>query len=473
MPSYQYDLIVIGGGSAGLVAARLGATLGARTCLIDKERLGGDCLHYGCVPSKSLIHAAKLVKTARAAFSLTDEPEHTGFPPINMAKIAARIQSIITQVGQSELNYIKEVEVKFGRAEFVSPHELRLANELLTARNFIIATGSRPYLPTIEGLAEAGYLTNENVFDLRHLPTLLVIVGGGPVGVELAQAFARLGSTVTLLQGPERILTREDPEVSAAITTALQEDKVKVLTNTRLHRVRRGQSKKIVETRQGDSSIKLETDEILLAVGRVPTFEGLNLEAAGVDYDVTGLKVDEYLRTSTPNIYGAGDVLGGLFFTHLAGYQGGLAARNALLPMGRKKADYRVLPWVTFTDPEAARVGLTEAEAQARYANIKILRFPWHEIDRAQTMGEIAGFIKLVLDEKGEQILGAHLVGAQAGEVLAEITLAMQHNLGLSDIVATIHAYPTLANGLQSATSNFYLESIAAAVARKPRRNGA
>ncbi len=466
MSKYQYDLIVIGGGSGGLVAARVAAALGARTGLIDKERLGGDCLHYGCVPSKSLIHAAKIVQTAREAASLTKGGEEISLE-VDMAKVIRRIAGVIERVSEAEQVYVEHVDVKFGKAEFQSPHELSLDGQVISSQSFIIATGSRPNIPKLEGLEEAGYLTNEDVFDLMNLPASLVIVGGGPIGVEMAQSFARLGSQVTILQGPDRILPKEEPEMSEAVTESLLKDGVKIVAGARLRKVHKAGEKKILTAKRGSEEIKVECDEIILALGRQPNTDSLKLEAAGVKYDSKGIKVNDYLQTEADNIYAIGDVIGGYLFTHVAAYQGGVAVRNCLVPVGRKKVDYRVVPWVTFTDPEASRVGLTEEEAKKQHGKIQVLRFPWHEIDRAQAEGETEGFIKLILNEKGEEIYGAHIVGARSGEMLAEVAMTMQHKLGISGILATIHAYPTMATGLQNAAFEAYLESSALTSSKK------
>jgi pyruvate/2-oxoglutarate dehydrogenase complex dihydrolipoamide dehydrogenase (E3) component len=459
MARFQYDVTVIGAGSGGLTAARLAAALGARTALIDKERLGGDCLHYGCVPSKALIHVAKVVALARSASALGLASADLR---VDLARVSAHLQQVIERVAAGEEVYVEGVSVRFGQARFRSSHELDLNGEALLSRRCIIATGSRPRVPDVPGLAEAGYLTNEDVFDLQHLPPSLVVVGGGPVGVEMAQAFARLGTGVTLIQGPERLLPREEPEVSAAIARALAGDGVRIETGARLERVRGRGDKKVAQARRGEQLLTVEADELLIALGRVPNVEGLKLDAAGVAYDgKTGITTDAYLRTTAANIYAIGDVIGGYRFTHVAAYQAGVAVRNALLPIGRKKVDYRVVPWVTFTDPEAARVGLTEEEARQQGGPIRVVRLPWQAIDRAQTEGEPDGFIKLILPAKGDTILGAHLVGGRAGELLGELALAMRHRLGLADVLAAIHAYPTLGTGLQQATWEWYLGSDA------------
>ncbi len=464
MARYHYDLTVIGGGSGGLTAAQLAAALGARTALIDKERLGGDCLHYGCVPSKALIHVANVVSLAKSS---RDLGVLTGDLQVDMARVSAHVQQVIGRVSATEEAHMQGVDVRFGHAAFRSPHELDLNGETLSSSHFIIATGSRPQVPPIEGLEAAGYLTNEDVFDLERLPPSLVVVGGGPIGVELAQAFARLGSQVTLLEGLERVLPREEPEVSGAIESALERDGVRVETGALMERVRRQGKKKVVEARRGDTMIVAEGDELLIALGRRPNVDGLHLEAAGVAYDQKGIKTDAYLRTTAPNIYAIGDVLGGYLFSHVAAYHAKRAVRNILVPIARKKVDYRVVPWVTFTTPEAARVGLTEAEARKQYRQIRVVRFPWREIDRAQTEDHLEGFIKLILPQKRDTILGAHLVGARAGELLGELTLAMQHHLGLQDVLATIQAYPTLSTGLQQAGFAWYLESNALRRARR------
>ncbi len=464
MARYQYDVTVIGGGSGGLTAARLARALGARVALIDKERLGGDCLYYGCVPSKTLIHVAKVVAQAKSALALGLAPADL---KVDMARISGHIQTVIERVSEEEKVYVEGVDVRFGQASFRSPHELDVNGEALLSKHFLLATGSHPRVPAVPGLHEAGYLTNESVFDLQHLPPSLMVVGGGPVGVELAQAFARLGSQVTLLQGRDRLLPREEPDVSAAIAEALARDGVRLEFGARLESVSQSGEKKIVQARQGEKLVQVEADALLIALGRAPNVEGLRLEAAGVASGQQGITTDDHLRTTAPNIYAIGDVIGGYFFTHVAAYHAGVAVRNALVPVGRKKVDYRALPWVTFTDPEAARIGLTEAEARQTGQAIRVVRLPWQAIDRAQTEGAPEGFIKLVLAQKSDQILGAHLVGARAGELLGELALAIQQRLGLAAVLATIHAYPTLSTGLQQTAFEWYLGSGALKNARK------
>lgn len=450
----QYDLIIIGGGSAGLPAAQIAHSLGAKVLLVDKERLGGDCLLHGCVPSKSLLHVARIVQQTKEVARLGLTPVSLA---IDMAKVSEHIQNVISRVGETEKAYVEGVTVTFGEASFKSPTTLHINGEDITGRNTLIATGSHPIVPAIPGLQEAGYLTNEDAFNLTDLPKSLIVVGGGPIGVELGQALARLGTQVTIIQGPGRILPKEDPEASDTLHKVLSAEGIHILLQTRMTAVMRKGDKKVVLAKQGEQEITLESDEILLALGRRPNVADLNLEAANVKYSEKGIDVDEYLQTSTPNILAAGDVIGGYLFTHVAAYHAGIAVRNALLPIAKKKVDYRVVPWCTFTDPEVARVGLTPAQAEEQHKQVRIITLPWSDIDRAQAEDETAGFIKLVLAGKKEEIVGAHLVGAHAGEILGEITLAMQQHLTVSNIYNTIHIYPTLSTGIQQTAFQAYL----------------
>ncbi len=451
----DYDLTILGGGSGGLTAARLAAALGARTLLIEKERLGGECLHSGCVPSKSLIHVARLLQQARAAQRFLGGSR---LLDLQMPQVASYIQEVIRQVQATEQQAVSGVTVRFGAATFQSPTTLCLDEEPIKSHAFLIATGSRPALAPISGLQETGYLTNETVFDLTALPSSLAIIGGGPVGVEIGQAFARLGSRVTILQRTERLLPREDPDVSAAIARALQADGVMLLTRTHVMGVSRRGERTVLTVVQDQQERSLEAEAILLAVGRKPNVEGLNLEAAGVVCNAQGIAVNDFLRTSAPSVFALGDVIGGYHFSHVAAYQASVAVRNALVPWGRKRVDGKLIPWCTFTDPEAARVGFTPAEAEQRYPLVRVVTFPYAQIDRAQTDQEPTGFLKLVLAGKREELVGAHVVGAQAGELLGELTLAMQQRLPLSALRGTIHTYPTLSTGIQQLAFEAYLQ---------------
>ena len=464
MTHTRYDMTIIGGGSGGLTAARIAVSLGANVLLIDKERLGGDCLKYGCVPSKSLIHVAKVVHQAQSAARI-------GLTPTNMtidfAKISNYIQEVIGRVAEGEKVYTEGITVKFGEVSFNSATELTLNGEPFFSRNTLIATGSRPLVPQIEGLEETGYLTNEDVFNLIRLPSSLVIVGGGPIGVELGQAFRRLGTDVTIIEGLDRILPREDPEVSTTLTEVLRSEGINIVTNALLINAKRDGNKKVVTAKQGERLLVFEADEILLTLGRRPNVEGLNLEAARITYNNKGIQVNDHLQTSAPNILAIGDVIGGYLFTHIAAYQAGVAVRNALVPIRKKKVDYRVVPWCIFTDPEIARVGLTPDEAEKQHKQTRLVKFPFADIDRAQTESETTGFIKLVLVGKKEEIAGAHMVGAHAGELLGEMALAMQHHLTINDILNTIHAYPTMSTGIQQTAFEAYLHGTGVISNRK------
>ncbi|GAC1627727.1 MAG: mercuric reductase [Ktedonobacteraceae bacterium] len=464
MAHTRYDMTIIGGGSGGLTAARIAASLGANVLLVDKEKLGGDCLYYGCVPSKSLIHVARIIRQAQEAMSIGLAPAHLG---VDMAKVSTYIRGVIERVAKAEQVYIENVTVKFGEISFKSPTELLLNGETVTSHNTLIATGSRPTIPNIEGLEEAGYYTNNDLFDLEHLPASLLVIGGGPIGVEMAQAFARLGSQVTLITRAKRILPKEDSDASTTLANVLSSEGIQIITEATPLKVEHDGNKKVVTVQRGEEQQTFEADELLIALGRQPNVEKLSLDAANITYDNKGIKVDKHLRTTAPNIYAIGDVIGGYLFTHVAAYQAGVAVRNALIPVGKKKVDYRVVPWCTFTEPEIARVGLTYEEAKKQYKDIRIAMFPFAEVDRAQAENETTGFIKLILAGKKEEIVGAHIVGLHAGELLGEMTLAMQHNMTIDDIYTTIHAYPTMATGVQQAAFEAYLHSDRAANNRK------
>ena len=456
---FDYDLIVIGGGSGGLVATRIAAALGGKVALVDKERLGGDCLHTGCVPSKTLLHIAKIAQQVRHG---AERGVMAAVPAINMAQVAATIAGVIDRIGTEEQTYVANVDVRFGHAAFSDPHTLMVDGTPLTSKSFILATGSRPSVPPIAGLAEVSYFTNEDLFDLAQLPASLVVLGGGPIGCEMAQAFARLGAQVTLVEMMDRLLIREETEASQVIQTALEQDGVQVATGVQVTTVQQTGEMKVISGHYADGrAFTTQGAALLVAVGRTPNSEGLALEKAGVATTSKGIAVDVKMRTNVPHIFAIGDVVaGGYLFTHVAAAQGGVAGPNALLPsvlMRSMKTD--VVPWVTFTDPEMARVGLTEAEARQQFGDaVRVQTLPWGHIDRAQASGATDGFIKLVLGKK-DRILGAHLVGAHAGEVLGEVTLAMRHGMRVNDIIATIHAYPTLTTGLQQVAFEAYLTS--------------
>ncbi len=445
------DLVILGGGAGGLVVASVAAQLGLEVTLIEKAgKLGGDCLHYGCVPSKTLIHAARVASLMRRG------PEF-GLPAceeeVDLGKVADHVQSVIERIqvhDDPERFRSYGCEVLFGAATFTGPRKVQVNDQVIRGRRFVIATGSQPFVPPIEGLQDAGYLTNEDLFALRDLPRRLVVLGGGPVGLEMAQAFARLGSQVTVVERLPHLLPQEDPEVANALQVQLESEGMVIHTATSVERVSRAGNTTRVGCSEG---LTLETDALLVAVGRRPVVEGLGLDVAGVVHTERGIPVDRRQRTSQKHIYACGDVCGPYPLTHMAEYQAGIVISNAIFRVP-KKTDYRVVPWVTYSDPELARVGMTEQQARDKGVEPEVLRFPFQDIDRAITDRETSGLAKLVVHKK--KILGASILGPHAGELIHEIALVMKTGAGIGDISATIHAYPTLAQIHRRTVNTFY-----------------
>jgi pyruvate/2-oxoglutarate dehydrogenase complex dihydrolipoamide dehydrogenase (E3) component len=434
----EYDLVIIGGGSGGLVVASAAAQLKAKVALVERDHLGGDCLWFGCVPSKSLIHASRVAYEVKNAARFGVHTEH---PKIDFSKAADHVQTVIKTIephDSPERFRGLGVDVIFGEGKFSDRQTFEVNGRQLKARAFVISTGSRPAIPAIPGLTEAGFLTNEKVFSLQERPDNFAIIGGGPIGCELGQAFSRLGSNVTIIESGDHLLQKEDPEAAQVVQDQLISEGIKILTQTRVEQVELKAGKKHIKA--GKNTII--ADEILLAAGRVPNVESLNLEAAGVAVGKQGIQVNSKLQTTNPRIYACGDVIGGYQFTHVAGYEAVVVLTNALFfPVS--KANYRVIPWATFTDPELARVGLTEKQAIERYGkDIYVLKQPFSGVDRAQAEGKTSGFAKIITRVNGE-ILGAHLVGPSAGELIHEVVLAMANNLKVSALTG-IHIYPTL-----------------------------
>ncbi|MGB7932081.1 MAG: FAD-dependent oxidoreductase [Gammaproteobacteria bacterium] len=437
--SRKQDVVVIGGGPGGLVIASVAGQLGLRVTLIEKsEHLGGDCLHSGCVPSKTLINTARLAHRMRnaAQVGLT-----ACDPEIDINRVLDRVDSVIAHIQRHDdperfRHY--GCDVRFGAARFLNPHEVTVNEEVIRSKRFVIATGSQPLVPPIPGIAEVGYDTNETIFKRRELPPRLAVIGGGPVGVELAQAFARLGSRVTIVEAADRILPVADGEVSAVLRQVLEGEGITLHLSCQVESARRdGDSRQLFLT----NGASVECERILVAAGRRPAVFGLGLDEAGVEYNAKAVVVDARLRTSQSQIYAVGDVCGPYQFTHMAEYQAGIVLASLLFRVPRK-VDYRVIPGVIYTDPEAAQVGLTEQQAQAQGLRYEVARFPVNEIDRAVTDGVGEGFIKILI-ARG-RVAGATLVGAHAGELIHELALAMQVKAKAGDISRLIHAYPTL-----------------------------
>ncbi len=447
---FDYNLLVIGAGSAGLVSAYIAAAVKARVALIEKHKMGGDCLNTGCVPSKALIRSARAADTLRHAnrYGLESVPVRGSFKTI-----MNRVREVIAKVEphDSPERYRKlGVDCISGEASFVSPWELEVKHndgrtERLTARSIIVATGGKPAMPAIPGLADMQPLTSDNLWELQEQPARLLVLGGGPIGSELAHAFARLGSKVTQVERGDRLLAKEDWDVSALIIKQFVADGIDVRLNHSAVSFCVEDGEKVAWCEHSGERVRIPFDQVLVAVGREANTAGLNLEQIGVDTLPNGtVPVEEDMSLRYPNVFACGDVAGPYQFTHAAAHQAWYAAVNGLFGQFRRfRVDYRVLPWVTFTSPEVARVGLSEAEARARGIDYEITRYGLDDLDRAIAESEDYGFIKVLTPPGKDKILGAVVVGAHAGEILAEFTLAMKHGLGLNKILGTIHPYPT------------------------------
>jgi len=461
------DLVIIGGGAGGLVVASVAAQLGLKVTLIEKEnKLGGDCLHYGCIPSKTLIHTAKVA-------SLMRRGHEYGLPSIepqvDLGKVNDHVQSVIDHIqhhDDPERFRSYGCEVIFGSAEFIDPYTVGVTSQpdhvqKIYGKRFVIATGSKPFIPPIKGLKESGYLTNLDIFSMRTLPPRLVVLGGGPIGLEMAQAFNRLGSKVTVIERLPHLLPQEDPEIADALQDTLANEGIDFHTSTSAEEVRLESNNRIVLC---SGNMQFSAEQLLVAVGRAPNVDNLGLDAAGVNFTSKSITVDRRMRTSQKHIYACGDVCGPYAFTHMAEYQAGIVISNAIFRFP-KKTNYRVVPWVTYTDPELARVGLTEQQASDQGINATVLRFDFKDIDRALAEVETNGFVKLIT-YKG-RILGASILGPHAGELIHEIVLAMQTGAKISDISAAIHAYPTLAQIHRRAVNSAYTPKLFNSKTRK------
>ncbi len=442
---YDHDIVIIGGGAAGLVASMAAVSLGAKTAMIEKNKLGGDCTWYGCVPSKALLKAAHSLHEAKAISKYGINPAQE--MKYNLADVMSSVRKVVEEVSSHHPASVFEergIKVIFGGPKFVNEHSIQVDGSTITAKRFMICTGSSPMVPPVEGLSDVEYLTNENIFDLEKIPESLMVLGGGPIGMELSQAFSRLGVKVTMVEMFDRLLFREDEEISGVITKEFLEEGIEIKTGKKAVKVTEGAGKISVtlEDKEGNSSV-VSAEKLLVAVGRSANLKELDLEKAGVEYSPKGIKADNSLRTTAKNIYAAGDVVGPYQFSHMAEYQAIIACGNALMPF-KRKVDYTAVPWCTFTDPELARVGLTEKEAKERFPGIRVYRADYKNNDRAVTDKITKGTAKVVCDRKG-RILGAHVAGANAGEILHEYVLAKQQGLKISALSGTIHIYPTLA----------------------------
>ena len=454
-----YNVIVIGAGTAGLVTAAGTAGLGGRVALIERHKMGGDCLNFGCVPSKALISSARVAHTMRRAaeWGIGASPPEPDFMRV-FERMRARRAEIAPHDSQERFESLG-IDVFRGEARFLSPQEVEVDGAKLRARHFVIATGTRAARPEIPGLGEVRAFTNETIFDgLNEKPAQLLVLGGGPIGCELAQTFARLGVQVTLVQHGQRLLPKEDEDAGELLRTTLENEGVAVLTNAEVERVQtRGERGGVATIRAGGATREVEFDALLLAAGRTPNLDSLQLDQAGVRTTKRGVEVNDYLQTSQPHIYAAGDITGRYLFTHTADFQARIVVRNILMPLQllRQRADYRVVPWCTYTDPEIARVGLSEADAKEQRIDCDIYRQPMAGVDRAVVENATAGFAKVLTRKGTDEILGATIVAEHAGDLLQPLVLAMHAKLGLSKVAAAIHPYPTFVEVARKAGDAF------------------
>ncbi|QLQ24069.1 MAG: FAD-dependent oxidoreductase [Dechloromonas sp.] len=457
---FDRNIVVIGGGSAGLVTAYIGAAVKARVTLVERHELGGDCLNTGCVPSKALIRSARLLSHMARSKEFGIESARADF---DFAAVMERVQTVIRTIAphdSAERYTGLGVDVVHGSARIVSPWEVEIAREdggrqRLTTRSIVIATGARPFVPPIPGIEEVGFLTSDNVWELRELPKRLVVLGGGPIGCELTQAFARFGARVTQVEMAPRILIREDSEISEMVTRRFRAEGIAVLVNHRAARFVVENGEKILVADHKGQDVRISFDAVLVAVGRAANLTGFGLEELGIPTGRT-VGTNEFLQTSYPNIYAAGDVAGPFQFTHAAAHQAWYAAVNALFdPLRKFKADYSVMPWATFVEPEVARVGLNELEAREKGIPCEVTTYGIDDLDRAIADGEAHGLIKVLTVPGKDRILGVTIVGEHAGDLIAEYVLAMKQGIGLNRILGTIHIYPTLAEANKYVAGNW------------------
>jgi pyruvate/2-oxoglutarate dehydrogenase complex dihydrolipoamide dehydrogenase (E3) component len=456
-PAARYNLVVIGAGTAGLVTAAGAAGLGARVALVEKHLMGGDCLNVGCVPSKCLI------RSARAAADVRDAGDFgidiAGGYEVDFGRVMERMRRLRSGIStnDSAKRFSEElgVDIFIGNGSFAGPDSVQVGGRTLRFKKAVITSGARAFELPIEGLAEAGFLTNETVFSLTERPARLAVIGGGPLGCELAQTFQRLGSRVSLLEMSPRILSREDPDAARIVESAMQADGVDLVLSCDIKKVEQTPEGKVIYLECGGRSRQMVFDEILIGVGRVPNVEGLNLESVGVQYDPRiGIKVDEYLRTTNSSIFAAGDICFPFKFTHTADATARIVIQNALF-WGRKKTSALTIPWCTYTDPEIAHVGMYEADAVKAGIQVDTFTIPMSDVDRAIAEGETEGMVRIYVKKGTDRILGATIVARHAGEMISEVSVAMSAKLGLGALSGVIHPYPTQAEAIRKAADAY------------------
>lgn len=457
-----YDLVVIGAGTAGLVTAAgaAGLGLGLKVALIERHLMGGDCLNVGCVPSKCLIRSSRVIGDMQQAKPLGVTIPNPG--SVDFGQVMERMRRIragISHHDSAERFRKIGIDVFLGNGQFVNSQAISVNGQTLRFKKAVIATGARAARPDIPGLKEAGYLTNETVFSLTECPRRLAVIGAGPIGVELAQAFCRLGAEVVLFERSHHILVREDRDAAEIVQNALIRDGVQIVLNSQLLKVQQTSTGKVIEFTSNGKPHTVVVDEILVGAGRSPNVEGLNLEGAGVNYSPRqGVIVNDYMQTTCPHIYAAGDICMAWKFTHAADAAARIVIKNALFApfgLGRSRLSDLIVPWCTYSDPEVAHVGLYEEEAQAKGLNINTIKIPFTSVDRAIADGEEEGFVKILHKKGSDQILGATIVARHAGDMISEVTLAMVAGKGLNTLSTVIHPYPTQAEGIRKAADAY------------------
>lgn len=465
-PADRYNLVVIGAGTAGLVTAVGAASLGARVALIERHAMGGDCLNVGCVPSKALLAAARAAAHARKAGALG---VRTGDVEVDFPEVMARLRRLRADISANDSaeRFSKlGVDVFFGDAQFIDGNSISVGEQVLRFGRAAIATGARAIMLPIPGLAEAGVLTNETLFTLTELPKRFAVIGAGPIGCEMAQAFRRFGSEVTLFESTGGILPRDDREAAAVVERSLEKDGVKIRCSVHIERLERfGETKRIHVKTEGRAEA-MDFEEVLVGVGRAPNVEGLGLENVGVDFDTrTGIKVDETLRTTHPRIFAVGDVCIPYKFTHTADFTARIVIQNALFA-GRKRHTDLVVPWCTYTDPELAHTGLSEQEAEKRGLKVKTFTQEFRDVDRAILEDEMEGFVRVITNAKNGKILGATIVGPHAGDLISELTLAIKADISLGSLASVIHPYPTIAEAIRKTGDQYNRTRLTPTVAK-------
>lgn len=454
----KYDVIVIGGGSGGLVAAKLALGFKKKVLLIEKNKIGGECTWTGCVPSKTLIHQARVLHDAQKLKNGVQENVIRDSELI-MNHVRATIQKIYHHELPEDLEK-SGIDILFGSPEFLDKRTILCNGSQLTADKCIIATGSSPFVPTLEGIENVPYLTNQTLFDLKKLPKSLLILGGGPIGIELASALNRLGVHVTVIERQSWILSQEDKELVVLLTQQLVKEGVEIQTSMQALRVKHEQRMVALTCTDGKQEHEFKAESLLIAVGRRPNIEGLALEKAGVQYTKKGINVTSTLQTTTSTIYAVGDVVGPYQFTHMANYQAQIATRNACIPFIKKKYNYSDVVWVTFTDPEFAHAGMTEEQAKEKYGDhIKIYRAEYANLDRALIEGKEFGMAKFICDKQGK-LVGAHILGERAGELIHEVQIGKKLHADFSKFFSVIHAYPTYSELIWQASKTCYIDEI-------------